>query len=153
MKLTLERIYKGTEYTIGRLAIDGKYFCDTIEDRDRGLSEEMTEEEIRERKVYAKTAIPTGTYIVTIDQVSPRYATKTTYKSIKGKLPRLQNVKGYDGILIHIGNSASDTAGCIIVGQNKVKGKVINSTTTFFKLYPILQRAKVRGEIITIEIR
>lgn len=152
MLLTLYRRFKGTEYTIGSLFIDGQYFCDTLEDVDRGLTSEMTAKQISRKKVYGKTAIPTGKYEVTIDQVSQKYASRAAYKAIKGKLPRLLNVTGYTGILIHAGNSADDTAGCVLVGQNLAKGKVLNSTVTFYKLYPHLQRAKGRGEKIYIEI-
>lgn len=152
MELKLERRFRGTEYTIGRLSIDGTYFCDTLEDTDRGLDDGMSEAEIRAKKVYGRTAIPTGEYEVTIDVVSPRFSTKASYRQIKGKLPRLLNVKGFDGILIHIGNSATDSHGCILVGQNNVKGRVINSTQTFYRLYPQLQRARAKGEKITIKI-
>ena len=152
MRLTLERRFRGTEYTIGRLSVDGKYLCDTLEDADRGLDDGMSEAEIRAKKVYGRTAIPTGEYEVTIDTVSPRFSTKASYKQIKGKLPRLLNVKGFDGILIHCGNTASDSHGCILVGQNNVKGKVLNSTRTFYRLYPLLQRARAKGEKITIKI-
>lgn len=152
MLLTLHRRYKGAEYTIGSLSVDGQYFCDTLEDTDRGLTSEMTAKQIARKKVYGKTAIPTGKYEITIDQVSPKYASRATYKAIKGKLPRLLNVIGFTGILIHAGNSADDTSGCILCGQNLAKGKVLNSTITFYKLYPLLQRAKGYGEKIYIEI-
>lgn len=152
MELKIERKYKGTEYTIGRMSVDGKYFCDTLEDADRGLDDAMTEAEIRAKKVYGRTAIPTGEYEVTIDVVSPRFSTKASYKQIKGKLPRLLNVKGFDGVLIHIGNTAADSSGCILVGQNMEKGRVTNSTQTFYRLYPLLQRARARGEVIKLKI-
>jgi len=150
MKLTLNRIYKGTEYTIGRIYIDGEYFCDTIEDTDRGLNQDMSVEDIKEIKVYAETAIPTGTYKITLNVVSPKFSKKKFYKDFcGGKVPRLLNVKGFDGILIHIGNTEKSSAGCIIVGKNKIKGQVVESTETFKKLYKILEEAT---DEITIEI-
>lgn len=150
MKLTLNRIYKGTNYTIGKLYMDGEYFCDTIEDKDRGLTDNMTLEEIKKIKVYAETAIPTGTYNITLNIISPKYKNREPYKTLcNGKLPRLVNVKGFDGILIHIGNTERDSAGCILVGENKVKGKVINSTETFKRLYKKLKEAE---DEISIEI-
>lgn len=142
MNITLCRTFKREDYTIGTLYVDGEYVCDTLEDTDRGLTDEMDEERIRSIKVYGKTAIPTGRYKVTIDTVSPRFAKRKRYAFCEGKLPRLLNVKGFDGILIHIGNYPSDTDGCILVGQNTVKGAVMDSTTAFITLYEILQGAK-----------
>lgn len=153
MKLQLKRIAKKTDYTIGKLYIDGEYFCDTIEDKDRGLSSSMPISEINRLKVQSQTAIPTGVYGVLLNQVSPRFSQKEMYKSISGKLPRLVNIPGFNGVLIHIGNTEFDTSGCIIVGQNKQVGKVINSKETFFKLYPILQEAEHRNEDIIIEVQ
>ena len=118
IKLRLKRIYKGLKYTIGKLFIDDEYFCDTIEDTVRGLKSSMSVEYIKKKKVYAKTAIPTGTY-----KIEMTYSNK--FKRI---LPLLVDVKGFSGIRIHRGNTEIDSSGCIIVGENKVKGKVINST-------------------------
>lgn len=151
MKLTVKRIAKRSTYTIGRLYIDGKYFCDVLEDRDRNLKQNMPLSEIQKTKVYGQTAIPTGTYEVTLNIVSPKFSSRSFYKNYanRGKVPRLLNVPGFDGILIHCGNSDKDSYGCLLVGENKVVGKVINSQATFKKLYPILQKAKDK---ITIEI-
>lgn len=118
IKLKLKRIYKGSKYTIGKLFINDEYFCDTIEDTDRGLKFSMSVEYIKKKKVYAETAIPTGTY-----KIEMTYSSK--FKRI---LPLLVDVKGFSGIRIHRGNTEIDSSGCIIVGENKVKGKVINST-------------------------
>lgn len=142
MELILNRIFKGTNYTIGNLYVNNEYFCDTLEDADRNLSSDMTETEISNIKIKSKTAIPTGTYKITMDVISPKFSKSSTYKSINGKLPRLLNVKGFDGILIHIGNTNEDTDGCILVGQNTQTGKVLNSKTTFFNLYDKLQTDK-----------
>lgn len=134
MKLRVERKYIGSSYTVGRLEVDGSYFCDTLEDRVRDLTSE--------KKVPGQTAIPAGEYDVIVN-ISPRF---------KRKLPRLLNVPGFEGILIHRGNTPEDTAGCILVGENKVKGKVINSTPYEVKLTAMIERAQSSGEIITIEI-
>lgn len=152
MILRLKRIACKTLYTIGKLYIDGSYFCDTIEDRDRGLDDSMTAEKIKSVKVAKETAIPTGTYNVTMNVQSPKFKNKAQYAFCKGYLPRLLNVKGFDGILIHIGNTQKDSAGCILVGENKVVGKVINSTATFKKLYAVLDAANKKGEKISIAI-
>ena len=151
MKLRIERLYKRDGYTVGKLYIDCVYFCDTLEDTDRGLHCEMTEAEIYERKIFGKTAIPTGVYKVDMNTISPRYKERPFYinNANGGRVPRLLGVKGFLGILIHVGNTATDTDGCILVGENKIKGGVVNSMTTFQRLYQILKQAKC---CITIEI-
>jgi hypothetical protein len=141
MKLTLKRVSKNPDYTIGKLHIDGVYFCDTLEDTDRGLQQDMPLEEIHRRKVSGSTAIPTGTYNVAMNVVSPRFSQHEMYQSIGGKLPRIENVPGYDGVLIHVGNTPKDTEGCILVGQNNQVGMVLNSRTVFFELYEKLKGA------------
>lgn len=152
MKLYLKR-YKTPTYCIGKLSIDGEYFCDTCEDRDRGLTQDMTLAEIKQRKVAGTTAIPTGTYTISMNIVSPSYSKKPYYKKLcAGRVPRLMNVPGFDGILIHIGNTAKDSAGCILVGQNKKKGMVLNSRVTFESLYSRLKSASNNGESISITI-
>ena len=153
MKLTLNRIYRGPSYTIGKLYINNEYFCDTLEDTDRGLTDKMTLTEILKIKKPSETAIPSGTYKITLDIVSPKFSTKAFYRQVcNGKLPRLLNVKGFDGVLIHSGNTERDSSGCILVGQNKVKGKVINSQETFKKLYKILKDYWDKDKSITINI-
>lgn len=152
MKLVLERKYKSDNYTIGKLHIDGNYFCDTLEDKDRGLNTSMPLAEIQKIKVKHKTAIPIGTYKIGMNIISPKYCTSPLYKNIRGRLPRLLNVPGYEGVLIHIGNTPDDTSGCILVGANKIKGQVINSTDTFNKLYEKLNKAHLKGEEILIQI-
>lgn len=152
MKIKIQRRYKGPDYTIGSLFINGIYECDTIEDVDRGLTDSMTVEEIKSKKVYGKTAIPTGTYKLDISTVSPKFKDRSWAKFCGGKLPRLLNVKGFEGVLIHVGNKAVDSLGCILVGDNKIKGQVINSTATFQELYNELLKAKVKGEEITLDI-
>lgn len=152
MKLELKRRFKGPKYTIGSLFINGAYECDTIEDVDRGLTDSMSVEEIKAKKVYGETAIPTGTYKIDMNTVSPKFKDRSWAKFCGGKLPRLLDVKGYEGVLIHVGNKAEDSLGCILVGDNKIKGQVINSTATFQELYGELLKAKVKGEEITIEI-
>jgi hypothetical protein len=147
MKLYLNRHYKGDAYTIGKLYIDGEYFCDTCEDVDRGLTQKTPLNEIKEKKIKHQTAIPTGTYKITLKVQSPKYSQRSQYDFCKGYLPRLIDVPGYEGILIHIGNKAGDSSGCILVGENKVKGQVINSTATFKKLYEKLKEATDEIEI------
>lgn len=130
IRLTLIRIANTTRYCIGRLYLNGEYFCDTLEDRDRGLSDDMTLEEIKANKIYGQTAIPVGIYNIILNY-SPKY---------KKVMPLLVNVKGYDGVRIHSGNVPEDTLGCILVGKNKVKGQVVESRKTYDALYKRLQQ-------------
>lgn len=153
MELFLERKHKKSNYTIGNLYIDGKLFCNTLEDKDRGLTCNMMETQIKSLKVYGETAIPTGSYTINMNTVSPKFKSRSWAKPHGGKLPRLLNVKGFEGVLIHVGNTIKDTLGCIIVGENKVKGQVINSTVTFNKLMKVLLEASLRGETITLTIK
>ena len=143
MKIQVKRIFKGSAYTIGKLYIDGVYFCDTIEDVIRELPATCpnTPRGIAcacKEKVYAETAIPAGTYKVTMEY-SPRF---------KRKLPYLHNVQHFIGILIHNGNDQGHSAGCIIVGRNKVQGKVLESKATLDALLSRIGNEKS----ITIQI-
>lgn len=152
MELKLIRKIKTDTYTIGELYINNNLFCSTLEDTDRGLLDSMLLDEIKSKKVYGQTAIPKGTYDITLDVVSPKFKDRTWAKFCEGKLPRLIDVKGYEGVLIHVGNKAEDTLGCILVGQNATGGFVNNSTDTFKKLYQLLLDSKNKGEKLTIKI-
>lgn len=156
MELLLKRIARKSLYTIGHLYIDDVYFCDVIEDTDRGADSSMkftsvggnkgywtTPEGKKINKVPSETAIPTGRYEITLNVQSPKYAKKATWKAFcDGYMPRLLNIHGFDGVLIHTGNTQKDSAGCLIVGQNKEVGKVVNSTVTFKNLYKKLKSTK-----------
>lgn len=153
MKIRIDRKWKKDTYTISNLYIDGVKFCNVIEDKDRGLKSSMTISEITKKKVKSKTAIPTGTYNISIDVVSPKYSKKSTWsKYNNAKMPRLLNVPGFDGILMHPGNTAEDTDGCLIPGKNDKVGQVSNSTYWFKLIYEKMKEAKKKGESITIEI-
>lgn len=145
MELILRRIARRDTYTIGHLYIDGRYFCDTIEDKDRGLRQDMQPSVIRATKRKGVTAIPMGRYRVTLDVRSPKFSQKKyekNYGFCDGYLPRLINVPGFEGVLIHVGNTARDTEGCLLVGKNTRVGKVLESRVTFVKLYERLKEAK-----------
>ena len=155
MKIEVRRIWKKPAYTIGRMSIDGKYFCDTLEDTDRGLTKMMSIAQIRHVKVQGKTAIPAGSYSVTLKIVSPKFSNFFRYpwaRMTGGFLPRLCGVPGFDGVLIHVGNRPEDTDGCLLVGGNTVKGQLTASAATFQKLWIAVKAADVRGEQITIDI-
>lgn len=134
MKLKVERLWRKSSYTIGRLYVDGKLFCNTLEDRVRDLT--------KEAKVPGQTAIPAGTYEV-IFNWSPKFGKN---------LPRLLNVPHFTGILIHSGNTAADSAGCILVGNNTEKGRLTSSRDTSNRLNVLIEDAQRHGEKITIEI-
>ena len=142
MELDIKRIARRENYTVGRLYIDGKYFCDTLEDKDRGLRQDMPVAVIRATKRKGITAIPTGRYRITLAVQSPKFSKRAIYQFCNGYLPRLINVPGYDGVLIHIGNTARDTEGCLLVGRNTQVGKVLDSRKTFIELYDRLLGAK-----------
>lgn len=142
MNITLNRIAKKAKYTIGKLYINDQYFCDTLEDTDRGLTQSMTEQQIGSKKVYGETAIPTGTYRIIIS-----YSNK-----FKKQMPLLLNIPGFAGIRIHSGNTEKDSLGCILVGKNKAVGKVLESRDTYSKLFSILQEAN-KKETIKITIK
>lgn len=159
MKLKLIRTARKDKYTIGHLYMQDRQngewvrIADTIEDKDRRLDQSMTEANIAKIKVKHQTAIPTGTYDIDMTTVSGTFSKKPQYKEFcGGKVPRLKYVKGFSGILIHSGTDQDSSSGCIIVGENKVVGKVINSWATFKRVYSLLKAAHNRGERITITI-
>lgn len=149
MEILLKRIAKKNLYTIGNLYIDGEWFSNTIEDKDRGLTQSMSLEEIKKIKVPNETAIPAGAYNVTLNVVSPKFKDRAWAKPYGGKVPRILNVPGFEGVLIHPGTDQNSTSGCVILGKNKIVGKVIESQATFKAFM-----AKVAGQkSITITIK
>lgn len=142
MELLLRRIARRDTYTIGKLYIDGVYFCDTIEDTDRGLKQSLPASVNKAMKRYGATAIPVGRYQVTLKVQSQKFSKKKQYEFCNGYLPRLINVPAFEGVLIHIGNTAKDTEGCILVGRNTKVGKVLESGVTFRNLYERLKAAE-----------
>ena len=141
MKLTLKRIALRKTYTIGKLYIDDVYFCDTIEDTVRDINKNGKFDN-GEKKIHSKTAIPYGIYEIKWTY-SPRFKKYT---------PQLMNVPSFEGIRIHAGNTSADTEGCLILGENKQVGKVLNSKATINKFYPIIKQACSKGKV-TIEIK
>lgn len=154
MEIQIKRIAKKATYTIGRMYINGQYVCDTLEDTDRGLTSTMSERDILLKKIPSKTAIPTGEYSVTLNISSPKFGSKAFYRKLcGGRLPRLLDVPGYAGVLIHCGNTADDTDGCILVGENKEVGRVLKSQSTFTTLMTkYFKPAAAKAEKITIKI-
>ena len=141
MKLRLERKYFKETYTIGNLYINGSFFSNTLEDKNRDVNKNGKFDN-GETKIYGETCIPFGTYKVILT-MSPKF---------KRELPRLLNVPSFEGVLIHRGNTAKDSAGCILIGENKAVGKVLNSTPYEERLVKMIKNAISRGEEIIIEI-
>ena len=124
--LTLTRIAKRADYTIGRLTDEnGVKICDTLEPTWRNYKG-------GELKVPRKSAVPEGTYPVVV----------TKSKKFGKYLPLLVGVPGFEGIRIHSGNTVNDTEGCILVGQNLEKGKVLLSRLTLEKLMRLIENEK-----------
>lgn len=147
MKLTLKRIALKPTYTIGKLYIDDKYFCDTLEDTVRDLNKNGKFDN-GEKKIKGETAIPYGTYEITTNVVSQRFKNRVWAKPYGGKIPRLINVPSFDGVLLHPGSSSADTSGCLLVGKNTIVGRLTDSQKTFHML---MQKIKDQKNLI-IEI-
>ena len=148
MEWRIDRAWKKKGYTISRVYLDGvrfgdgKRYCNVLEDEDRGLTSDMTVDEILAKKKYGETAIPTGTYKVIISW-SPRF---------KKDLPILIAVKGFTGIRIHSGNTAKDSSGCLLVGENTQVGMITNSRYWSLMIKGIVKAAIDRGEDVFIKI-
>lgn len=132
--IRVKRKFLGETYTIGEMSINGIKFCDTLEDKVRNLTTEA--------KVYGKTAIPKGTYNVKM-RYSPRF---------KRRLPEIENVPHFTGVLIHRGNTEDDTSGCILLGDNTSTGRVTNSTKYEIALCQTLEDATMQNRQIKITI-
>ena len=152
MELILKRIAKRKTYTIGRLYIrqqvmdeylpgtEDKYFCDTLEPTWRDYEHGAYKEK-------GRSATHEGRYAVVISW-SPKF---------KQWLPILLGGPDFNrkwqGIRIHAGNTAKDTEGCILVGQNREVGKVLDSRKWLYELKQKIVEAKDRGEAVWITIK
>lgn len=141
MKLELKRIALKPNYTIGKLFINGTYYCDTIEDKVIDLNKNGKFDDGL-TKVMHQTAIPYGTFKVVVNH-SPKF---------NRELPRLLDVPYFEGILIHNGSDQNSSSGCIIVGENKTVGKVTNSTFYMNNLTARIKDVQNKGETTTITI-
>lgn len=142
MEIVVKRINFADDYTEGQLFVNGKYICDTLEDKDRNLDNYMSEDEILQRKIYGVTAIPVGKYRITIDY---------SYK-FKKNLIHILNVKGFDGIRIHSLNEASQSLGCIGVGKKTGDGWISESRKTYAILHKIVEEALNMGDNVYLTI-
>lgn len=155
MEILLERKWLKENYTIGRLFVNGVFFCNTLEDTVRDINKNGKFDN-GEYKIYGETAIPYGEYTITLDVVSPKFSKYDFYKKVcDGKLPRLLNVPSFEGVLIHCaeGPKGADLLqGCIGVGLNKIKGGLTDCKEYFTKLYTLLDKANKLNEKIIIRI-
>jgi hypothetical protein len=142
MEIRLRRLYQNDNYTIGKVYIDGEYFCDSVEDRVRDLNKDGDLNDPGEEKVYGQTAIPYGVYDVILS-VSPKFGRV---------LPLILNVPHFEGIRIHRMTTAKDSAGCIGLGENKIKGGVLNSAEYEKEIIQLMLDEIYRGRSIRITI-
>jgi len=140
MKLKVVRETKNDVCTIGSLFINDVFFCYTLEDKDRGLKQSDSLLFIQAKKIFGLTAIPSGFYKLTVNQ-SPKF---------KRILPRIIEIKGFDGVLLHRGNSANDSLGCILLGYKKGYNSIFESTKAETDL--VNRLLLHNNEVHTIEI-
>lgn len=143
LRLLVDRAWKKADYTISRFFVQGERWCECLEDTDRGLKDTMRTEEIKEKKIYGKTAIPSGKYVVTLTY-SPKF---------RKNLPLVNDVRCFSGIRFHAGNTAADSCGCLLLGKNTKVGMVTNSTYWTNKLIDKINEALKHGEMIILEIK
>lgn len=159
MILTLERrIFMASTaerpgYCIGHLFAGGEKICDTLERPSASLDTRMNIDLIRDVKYSQVCCIPTGTYCVSMAVFSHKFGSRPFYlATCDGKLPRLMNVPGWSGVLIHCGNKVEDTHGCILVGRHFAPGILIDSRQAFRDVYALLRGALLCGESLNINI-
>ena len=142
MEITLTRFQRSENSTISKLSIEDKQECFVLEDKDRGLKQDMPLHELQAAKIHSKTAIPYGRYEIAV----------TFSNRFKKPLPLLLNVAGFEGIRIHPGNTPENTEGCLLPARKKGKNAVSESTLAFNQLNDKINLAIKAGEVVTIEI-
>jgi len=131
MELVVTRKTFDDQCTLGELAVDGVFECFTLEPVTRPEGAE---------KVFGKTAIPYGSYDVTI-----------TYSNRMGRdLPLLGEVPNFEGVRIHPGNFPADTEGCLLVGESEGHDEVLTSRTAFEGVFGKIRNVLGKGEKVTI---
>lgn len=141
MNIYVHRKALKDSYTIGDLYVDGVFFSNTLEDKDRGLSQKLSLSQNKRLKVYGQTAIPVGTY----------YIDMYYWAKYRKKYPHLKNVPAFEGILIHNGTNKDDTLGCVLVGKNNVVGRITNDGTCN-KLISMIEAELNNGGSVSITI-
>lgn len=148
MEITLKRLYCKETYTIGNIDIDGKFLCNSIEDKVRDYNKDGDLDDNGEEKIYGKTAIPYGKYKIIVT-MSPKFGRF---------MPLLLDVKHFSGIRIHGVKkgyiaTAKNTEGCIIPGINTVKGGLSQSNEYENKITELIQKSYDKGEPVYITIK
>ena len=146
MNVEIRRIARRDDYTVGKMYINFRYVCDTLENPDRlyfGLP-----------KVKGNTAIPTGRYLIVLNNYSQKFGKKEPYKSLgNGCVPLIKDVPDFSGVRLHIGNTVADTDGCPLVGMNTIVGQLTDSKKTYIKIWnTYFAKAKASGERVYLNI-
>ena len=142
-KIVVERKYYKENYTIGNMFLEGEWFCNTLEDKDRGLNQSLSLSQNKKLKVYGKTAIPKGVYEVTV----------VFWAKHRINVPLLHDVPAFTGILIHNGVNQNSTLGCILVGLNTIKGQLTSGKKYMNELTNRIQAALNAGKKVMIEVK
>lgn len=143
MEIKLIRKYYQAKYTIGRLYVNNRFFSDCLEPPSQHLTERCSMDTIQNAKNKGYRAIPTGRYRILI----------TRSRRFGRWLPLLMNVKGFEGIRIHAGNKPEDTKGCILLGFNRRKGYVLDSTRCVLTLVKMMTEAMEKGEKVFVKVK
>lgn len=133
MEIKVKRYHETKDFTIGKLFVDGVLYGETLEDEGRDV------------KVMHETRIPAGRYEIKLRTFGGHHLKyKEKFPDFHQGMLWLQNVPNFKDILIHIGNTDTDTSGCLLVGlkSDLAKGKILYSTKAYTKLYK-----KVIGEL------
>ncbi|WP_374347745.1 DUF5675 family protein [Chitinimonas sp.] len=136
MELTVIRQPSSEDCTLGELLVDGEHACYTLEDPIR----EVEGEPVSRWKVPGQTAIPAGRYRVTI----------TPSQHFGRPMPLINDVPGFVGVRIHAGNTASDTEGCLLVGEAQGPDRIGRSAVAFAALFERIRRSLASGDAVWI---
>lgn len=149
MEIKIIRKYKKAKYTIGIVYVNGEYFCNSLEDVDRGLSSDMSVDDILKVKKPKETAIPCGRYRITLSY-SPKFHNKPY--AISGMIPLINGVKGFSAIRMHDGKDESWTDGCILMGRNTKVGQLTDGLAVMTELTKRVSTALFKGESVYVTI-
>lgn len=145
MEWSLVRKWKKADYTIGKFKRNGEVFCDSLEPPVRNLVDYNHDGDFNdegEGKVYGNTAIMPDRYEIVM----------TMFKSLGKKMPMLIGTKGFTGVFIHAGDTVKNSKACILLGDNRKPGRLIDSPYHIRRLCEILTKAELRGEKSYIQI-
>ena len=130
MNLRLQRQPSDEHRTHGDLSIDGVWECFTLEDP------------VRDVKIKGQTAIPAGSYAITLEN-SPRFGPDTL---------TVNDVQNFEGVRIHAGNTENDTEGCPLVGRTRTATGIGESRLALTELKQKVKSALESGDWVWLEI-